>query len=174
MIDRAHALPLVAQAQQLGISRGSIYYLPRAMPDADLAIMRRIDELHLLYPFAGKHSEPVLIRQGRLYRRQTRIRQFGNTTWLFGAAALVGGAIGGATVVATPQSLASAEAFVRPIAASAGLVRARAPQEGDHWSRCDEARAAGSAPLYVGESGYREGLDGDSDGIACEPYPGMP
>ena len=53
MIDRAHALPLVAQAQQLGISRGSIYYLPRPVPSACLAIMRRIDELHLLYPFAG-------------------------------------------------------------------------------------------------------------------------
>ena len=53
MIDRGHALPLVTQAQQLGISRGSIYYLPRAVPDSDLAIMRRIDELHLLYPFAG-------------------------------------------------------------------------------------------------------------------------
>ena len=31
MIDRAHALPLVAQARQLGISRDSIYYLPRAV-----------------------------------------------------------------------------------------------------------------------------------------------
>jgi putative transposase len=53
MIDRAHALPVSRQAQQLGISRGSIYYLPRPIPTADLAIMRRIDELHLAYPFAG-------------------------------------------------------------------------------------------------------------------------
>lgn len=63
MIDRGHALPLVAQAQQLGISRGSIYYLPRAVPDADLAIMRRIDELHLLYPFAGSRMLRDLLRQ---------------------------------------------------------------------------------------------------------------
>ena len=48
MIDRTHALPLVAQARQLGISRGSIYYLPRPVSPADLAVMRRIDELHLL------------------------------------------------------------------------------------------------------------------------------
>jgi putative transposase len=48
-IDRSHALPLVAQARQLGISRGSIYYLPRLVSDGDLAIMRRIDKLHLLY-----------------------------------------------------------------------------------------------------------------------------
>jgi len=33
-------------------------------------------------------------------------------------------------------------------------------------------RAAGKAPLHAGEPGYRSGLDGDSDGIACEPYRG--
>lgn len=53
MIDRSHALPLARQARELGISRGSIYYLPRPVPPADLAIMRRIDELHLEFPFAG-------------------------------------------------------------------------------------------------------------------------
>ena len=63
MIDRGHALPLIAQAQQLGISRGSIYYLPRSVSDADLAIMRRIDELHLLYPFAGSRMLGDLLRQ---------------------------------------------------------------------------------------------------------------
>jgi len=72
MIDRGHALPLVAQAQQLGISRGSIFYLPRAVSSADLTIMRRIDELHLLYPFAGSRMLRDLLRQegsvvGRLH-----------------------------------------------------------------------------------------------------------
>ena len=72
MIDRGHALPLVAQAQQLGISRGSIYYLPRPVSPADLAIMQRIDELHLLYPFAGSRMLRDLLRQegakvGRLH-----------------------------------------------------------------------------------------------------------
>jgi putative transposase len=72
MIDRGHALPLVAQAQQLGISRGSIYYLPRPVSAADLAVMRRIDELHLLYPFAGSRMLRDLLRQegsavGRLH-----------------------------------------------------------------------------------------------------------
>jgi len=62
MIDRGHALPLVAQAQQLGISRGSIYYLPRPVSDVDLAIMRRIDELHLFYPFAGSRMLRDLLR----------------------------------------------------------------------------------------------------------------
>jgi len=39
-----------------------------------------------------------------------------------------------------------------------------------HYSGCDEVRAAGKAPLRVGEPGYRPEMDGDGDGIACEPY----
>ena len=53
MIDRAHDLPITKQAEVLNISRGSIYYLPRLLPEADLAIMRRLDRLHLEFPFAG-------------------------------------------------------------------------------------------------------------------------
>ena len=63
MIDLGHALPLAAQARQLVTSRGSIYYLPRAVSETDLAIMRRIDELHLLYPFAGSRMLRDLLRQ---------------------------------------------------------------------------------------------------------------
>jgi putative transposase len=53
MIDRAHDLPISKQAEALNISRGSVYYLPRPVSAADLALMRRIDELHLEFPFAG-------------------------------------------------------------------------------------------------------------------------
>jgi putative transposase len=53
MIDREHDLPIAKQAQVLNISRGSVYYLPRPVSASDLAIMRRIDELHLEVPFAG-------------------------------------------------------------------------------------------------------------------------
>ena len=53
MIDRAHDLPITKQAEALNISRGSVYYLPRPVSAADLALMRRIDELHLEFPFAG-------------------------------------------------------------------------------------------------------------------------
>jgi len=53
MIDRSHELSIAKQAKALGISRGSIYYLPRPMSAADLAVMRRMDELHLDFPFAG-------------------------------------------------------------------------------------------------------------------------
>jgi putative transposase len=53
MIDRAHDLPITKQAAALNVSRGSVYYLPRPVSAADLALMRRIDELHLEFPFAG-------------------------------------------------------------------------------------------------------------------------
>jgi putative transposase len=53
MIDRSHALPLTRQAEVLKLSRSSLYYQPRPVSPADLAIMRRIDALHLDHPFAG-------------------------------------------------------------------------------------------------------------------------
>jgi putative transposase len=53
MIDRKHDLSIIQQAEVLNISRGCVYYLPRPVPEADLAIMRRLDRLHLEFPFAG-------------------------------------------------------------------------------------------------------------------------
>src|SRR5215216_4418932 len=53
MIDRKHDLPIIKQAEVLRISRGSVYYLPRPVSESDLAIMRRLDRLHLEFPFAG-------------------------------------------------------------------------------------------------------------------------
>jgi putative transposase len=62
MIDHDHRLSVSRQAEALGISRGSVYYLPRPTPDADLALMRRIDELHLEYPFAGSRMLTGLLK----------------------------------------------------------------------------------------------------------------
>src|SRR6187455_3893405 len=53
MINRSHDLPITRQAKMLNVSRGSVYYRPRAPSTADLALMRRMDELHLDFPFAG-------------------------------------------------------------------------------------------------------------------------
>ena len=63
MIDRTHDLSIAKQAEALGISRGSVYYLPRPVPAADLAIMRRMDELHLEFPFAGSRMLRDLLNQ---------------------------------------------------------------------------------------------------------------
>jgi hypothetical protein len=53
MIIREHALPITKQAEALNISRGSVYYLPRPASASDLELMRRLDRLHLEFPFAG-------------------------------------------------------------------------------------------------------------------------
>jgi putative transposase len=63
MIDAEHALPITRQAQLLELSRASVYYLPRVTPVADLALMRRIDELHLNHPFAGSRMLRDLLGQ---------------------------------------------------------------------------------------------------------------
>jgi putative transposase len=62
MIDREHNLPLARQAELLRLSRSTLYYEPRPVPAADLAIMRRIDALHLDYPFAGSRMLRDLLR----------------------------------------------------------------------------------------------------------------
>ena len=62
MIDRAHELPLGRQAELLQLSRSSLYYEPRPVPPAGLAIMRRIDELHLDHPFAGSRMLRDMLR----------------------------------------------------------------------------------------------------------------
>jgi putative transposase len=72
MIDRKHDLPITRQAKALNISRGSVYYLPRPASAADLAIMRRMDELHMDFPFAGSRMLRDLLnaeglRIGRLH-----------------------------------------------------------------------------------------------------------
>jgi putative transposase len=53
MIERDHELALTRQCQVLEISRSSQYYRPVAVSQADLALMRAIDELHLAHPFYG-------------------------------------------------------------------------------------------------------------------------
>ncbi len=63
MIDRTHALPISRQAAALGVSRGSVYYVPRPVSDADLALLRRLDALHLEFPYAGARLLRRLLRR---------------------------------------------------------------------------------------------------------------
>jgi putative transposase len=65
MIDREHPLSVVRQARLLEISRGAVHYQPRPTSESDLALMRRIDELHLEHPFMGARMlRRQLQRQG--------------------------------------------------------------------------------------------------------------
>src|SRR4029453_12194510 len=81
MIDRKHDLSITKQADVLKISRGSIYYLPRPVSSADLAIMRHLDRLHLEFPFAGSRMlRGLLASQGcKIGRRhvKTLMRRMG-------------------------------------------------------------------------------------------------
>src|SRR5208337_401334 len=63
MIDRRHAFPINGQARMLGLSRSTVYYKPRPVSAEDLKLMRRIDELHLDYPFAGARMLRDLLRR---------------------------------------------------------------------------------------------------------------
>ena len=62
MINREHELSIGRQAELLQLSRSSLYYKPRAVSPSILALMRRIDELHLNYPFAGSRMLRDLLR----------------------------------------------------------------------------------------------------------------
>jgi putative transposase len=94
MIDRNHELSITRQAELLELSRASVYYLPRPMSESDLALMRRIDALHLEHPFMGarmlrdslrregfavgrKHVATLMARMGvePLYRRPRTTRK---------------------------------------------------------------------------------------------------
>jgi putative transposase len=81
MIDRDHDLPITKQAETLNISRSSVYYKPRPVPAADLAIMRRLDRLHLEFPFAGSRMlRGLLVAEGcKIGRRhvKTLMRRMG-------------------------------------------------------------------------------------------------
>jgi putative transposase len=81
MIDKQHDLSVVKQAKLLGLARSTIYYEARSVSAADLALMRRMDELHLLYPFAGSRMLAGLLQGeghsiGRLHVR-TLMRKMG-------------------------------------------------------------------------------------------------
>ncbi len=71
MMDRQHNLSLARQSSLLGIGRGSYYYQPRPTLKTDPTLMRRIDELHLDFPFAGSRMlKELLRREGFMVGRQ--------------------------------------------------------------------------------------------------------
>ena len=74
MIDRTHALPVVRQCQLLALARSTAYTQPRPVSASDLALMRRIDELHLASPFAGARMLRDLLRRDGLRIGRKRVR----------------------------------------------------------------------------------------------------
>ena len=74
MIDRTHELPVVRQCQLLALARSTAYYQPTPVSAADLALMRRIDELHLDCPFAGARLLRDLLRREGYTMGRKRVR----------------------------------------------------------------------------------------------------
>ncbi len=71
MIDRADPIPITRQCEILGVSRSSVYYRAVPIPEADLALMRRIDEIHLKLPFLGSRKiRDLLQREGYKVNRK--------------------------------------------------------------------------------------------------------
>jgi len=62
MIDKEHKLPVSQQVRLLNLPRSSVYYRCKPVSEDDLALMRRIDELHLEYPFAGSRMLRSLLK----------------------------------------------------------------------------------------------------------------
>lgn len=119
-----------------------------------------------------KPFRAVPVRPARRFQTQRRNHGTKSVILLLGSAAIAGLGFGTWSAGALPN-LRAIEETVKPVAVSMGLMRARTPQPGDFWAGCDAARAAGTAPIYAQEPGYRPEMDGDGDGIACEPYRGV-
>ena len=111
------------------------------------------------------------MRLGSYHRALERRKYLSTVAKVIGFAVLSGSVAGTLIGLYQQGSITKFAVTFHDAAASRGLVRKR-PQAGDYWSDCNEARSAGVTPLYVGEPGYRPEMDGDGDGIACEPYPG--
>jgi endonuclease YncB( thermonuclease family) len=73
-------------------------------------------------------------------------------------------------VMPSAYRAANPQAYRRPVAQT--MRQARPSRSSIFFRNCAEARVAGAAPIYRGQPGYRPEMDGDNDGIACEPYRG--
>jgi putative transposase len=85
MIDPRHEVSITRQAQLLGISRAAVYYEPRPVSEADLALQRRIDALHLEHPWAGARTLKKLLRREGI---EVGRKHVGTLMWRMGVEAL--------------------------------------------------------------------------------------
>src|SRR5271166_5149769 len=75
LVDHADVLPVVTQCQLLKVARSTVYYRPVAADPDDLAVMRRIDELHLAYPFYGSRRMAVVLRDDGWLVNRKRVQR---------------------------------------------------------------------------------------------------
>jgi hypothetical protein len=97
-------------------------------------------------------------------RVESRLSPISILAW----AVALGLVVGLGSVAVTSQGRLLVTTKANDLAIRAGWKRKREPIAGDQWGGCYDARAAGTAPIYRGEPGYRPEMDGDGDGVACE------
>jgi putative transposase len=68
-------VPVVAQCRLLKVARSSLYYRPAPVSADDLAVMRRMDELHLAWPFYGSRRMTAVLRREGLPVNRKRIKR---------------------------------------------------------------------------------------------------
>jgi hypothetical protein len=117
-----------------------------------------------------KPFRAVPIKLGEHYQRKQRVREQQSALHLWGTAAAVGAAMGIASLEIFNDVHLQETQAIEVLSMKPAIVRTRKPHAGDYWSRCAQAKAADTYPIYMGEPGYRDELDGDSDGIACEAH----
>jgi len=86
MVDREADVSVRRQCELLGVSRSGLYYKPVEMDAEDLSLMRRIDALHLAFPFFGSRKlRELLSREGYCVNRK-RVQRLMRTMGLEGIA----------------------------------------------------------------------------------------
>ncbi|WP_246034504.1 DUF1294 domain-containing protein [Qipengyuania marisflavi] len=139
---------------------------------------RRVSE-NALIQLAVMGGLPGAYTGRALFRHKTRKKSFTNLLSAVLFFYVVGAGVLGFLIwdasasdpVVTPEHtdpVAAQELYVPSTEfADSGFVDAA--ESSVYYPGCNDVRAAGKAPLYRGQPGYRSGMDGDDDGIACEP-----
>ncbi len=74
MIDRTHALKISRQCELLDLQRSTFYYKPKADHSESLELMRKIDALHLDFPWMGSRSIRDQLARGGINVCRDRVR----------------------------------------------------------------------------------------------------
>lgn len=121
-------------------------------------------------PLEGAGSEDRLRALAAKVRENTRGQRRGaEVLWV--VAVFIAVAVIGALLL-WPTETGEPILSPRQFAPSQPEELATRPGELVYYRNCAAARAAGTAPIYKGQPGYRAQLDADDDGVACEPYYG--
>lgn len=101
-----------------------------------------------------------------------KLRQLGNRLLLPVAAVLSLGLLASGLAVTFPGATAAPREWLAVALPKSPAAPRERSAPAVYYRNCNAARAAGAAPIYIGQPGFRPELDGDSDGIACEPLRG--